>query len=62
VTPEQIKALRLKMGMTQRQFAACIGAQRNSVWRWEAGIHPASPLLDKLLRLLADEQGIKIED
>lgn len=37
MTPEEIKAIRLNLGLTQEQFAHKIGATVASVNRWENG-------------------------
>lgn len=42
------------MGLTQRELAARLGVVRNTVWRWEAGIHPIEPLSQRLIRILAE--------
>ena len=35
--PEEIKQIRLQMGMTQNIFAACIGVTKKAVEAWERG-------------------------
>ena len=42
------------MGLTQRELAARLGVVRNTVWRWEAGIHPVEPISGRLIRILAE--------
>lgn len=42
------------MGLTQRELAARLGVVRNTVWRWEAGIHPVELISDRLIRILAE--------
>jgi len=38
LTPEQIKELRLEMGMTLKQFAKKTGVKsKYTVWKWEHG-------------------------
>ena len=36
-TPEEIKAIRLKLSMTQNMFASCIGVTKKAVEAWEGG-------------------------
>lgn len=52
MTAKQLTALRATLGLTQPQLAARLGVQPNTVYRWEAGIHPISPLVAKFLRTL----------
>jgi len=48
-TPQTIKRLRTRMGLTQEQFAAAVGVTFASVNRWEAG--KARPSRLALMRL-----------
>jgi len=52
MTPETIKKLRTERGWSQQQMAVCLGLNRSSVSRLEAGQEPSGPTL-KLLELLA---------
>ena len=39
--PDEVKAIRLKCGMTQSTFAACVGVTKKAVEAWEGGrSHP----------------------
>ena len=49
---EQIKQLRIRLGLTQEQFAYKIGVSWATVCRWEHGRKP-SPLALKALQKLA---------
>lgn len=50
--PRQIKKLRLKLGLTQEQFASRLGVTFVTVNRWEAGkVAPSSLALRQLKRL-----------
>ena len=40
-TPALIKHLRGKR--TQEEFAQLLGAPKNTVWRWESGLHDSCP-------------------
>ena len=44
ITPERIRQLRQRLGMTQEQFAAKIGVTFSTVNRWERGKAAPSPL------------------
>jgi DNA-binding transcriptional regulator YiaG len=57
MTPREIKKLRKDLGITQQQLADQIGAARESVARWEAGIHPPRGANLKQLRELAAKKG-----
>ena len=50
--PEEIKAVREKLNLTQEQFAAKIGATVTSVNRWENGKAEPSPLAIKAIKEL----------
>ncbi len=53
MTPKEIRELRLKMGLTQAQFAYKIGVQVGTVARWEAGNFTPTPLAQRQLDKLA---------
>jgi DNA-binding transcriptional regulator YiaG len=38
--PDQLKAIRARLGFTQAQLAAKLGVERNTVNRWEMGLLP----------------------
>ena len=40
MTPDQLKALRARLGLTQAELAEQIGVERNTVNRWEMGLLP----------------------
>lgn len=50
---EEIKLLRLKLGMSQQEFAVKLGATIPCIYRWESGL-PPSKMAMKLLHLLKD--------
>jgi DNA-binding transcriptional regulator YiaG len=39
MSPEQIRAIRKSLKLTQQQVADRIGAQRHTVARWETGVN-----------------------
>jgi len=56
--PEQIRDLRLRLGLTQEQFAAKVGVTCSTVNRWENGKSKPSPMAMKLMEGLgADWAG-----
>ena len=52
MTSEQIKRLRKKLGLTQRQLAEELGVPTNTVARWEQGERTPSPPTLKALKFL----------
>ncbi len=59
LSPEEIKALRLRAKLSQPVFAEYINASPSTVKKWETGEkHPTGPAL-KLLNLIA-EKGLGI--
>lgn len=40
LTPDDLKALRAARGLSQRALADLIGVSRNTINRWEMGLHP----------------------
>lgn len=56
MTPNQLKTLRKRLGMTQAQLAEAIGVQENSVYRWEAGIHPIMPHTEQVIRMVQKDK------
>lgn len=50
--PEEIRALRERLGLTQAQFEALLGVGRNTVVRWENGHVYPNAATNALLRLL----------
>lgn len=54
MSPEQIKALRLRLGLSVERFAELIGSTRATVHNWEQGrVTPPGPAV-RLLELLRD--------
>ena len=52
MTPADLKRLRARLGWSQQRLAEHLGVARNSVNRWEMGLHPIPPMAAKLLRTL----------
>ncbi|MFL5540818.1 MAG: type II toxin-antitoxin system MqsA family antitoxin [Longimicrobiaceae bacterium] len=52
LTPEQVRAVRRRYGLTQPEFERLLGVGANTVVRWERGTIPQGSAADSLLRLL----------
>jgi putative zinc finger/helix-turn-helix YgiT family protein len=52
LAPEQVKALRTRLGLTQPEFEQLLGVGKNTCVRWERGTIPQSAATDSLLRLI----------
>ena len=59
MTPDQVKRLRRKLGLTGSKFAALLGVHPVTLRRWEAGLRPVSPMAEKLMRLLAQRTNLQ---
>jgi len=53
MTPTELKTLRARLGLSQRELARELGVATMTVARWEQGVHPISPRTRKTLSLLA---------
>ncbi len=51
-TPEQVRALRHKLGLTQAVFAALIGYSKNHIAQVERGERPIHPRMARILDAL----------
>jgi DNA-binding transcriptional regulator YiaG len=60
MTPEEIKDLRKKAGLTQEEFAEEIGVSTMSVNCWEKGKRQPSPLALQKLRLFSWETKVRM--
>jgi DNA-binding transcriptional regulator YiaG len=57
VTPSDVRALRTRLGLTQKGLAAELGVAPMTVARWEQGVNPVSSLARTSLTLLARLHG-----
>ncbi len=55
LTPEAIRALRVRLGLTQPQFAALISCDAITVSRWETGRRRPQGLYARELRRLMEQ-------
>ncbi|MCS6290397.1 MAG: helix-turn-helix transcriptional regulator [Nitrospira sp.] len=49
MTPTDLKTLRSALGLSQQALADRLGVTRNTVTRWEMGLHPIPPLAANFL-------------
>lgn len=54
MTPKQVKQLRRKLRLSQAKLAALLGCRSNTVYRWEAGLHPPSEPHARLMQIALD--------
>src|SRR5207247_10117691 len=54
LTPAEIQARRLQLGLDQVEFAKRIGVEEETIGRWETGAMIQSRAMDNLLRLFFD--------
>ena len=52
MTPEQIKSLRVKLGLTQLEYGKRVGDLPLSVYRWEKGLNAPNKVILKKLAVL----------
>ncbi len=55
VTPDAVRKLRQRLGLSQSKFAALLGVHKVSVAKWEVGLLGMSATTDCLLRVLAQQ-------
>ena len=53
MTERDVKRVRAKLRLTQDELASLVGVTRNTVARWEMGMHPVSLPIERLIRTLA---------
>jgi len=57
MTPQDVLALRRRLGWTQQQLAVALGVAVTTVARWEQGQRAVTPLAATSLGLLAKAHG-----
>jgi transcriptional regulator with XRE-family HTH domain len=55
MTPEELKALRASLGLTQDELAEKVGVARNTINRWEMGIRSIPEPVARLMNYLTKE-------
>lgn len=55
MTPEEVKNLRTRLGVTQRQLAEMIGATQVTIARYETGVSKPTGAYLMLLKQLAEK-------
>lgn len=57
MTPEQIRLIRVSLGLTQAEAAALVGVHRMTWAHWEQGVNqPGGPTV-RLLRMIQERAG-----
>jgi DNA-binding transcriptional regulator YiaG len=57
MTPTQLKHIRKRLGLTQTGLGDLLGVDRNTITRWEMGLHPIPQTASKLLVLILASQA-----
>jgi DNA-binding transcriptional regulator YiaG len=57
MTPVHVKALRRRLGWTQRELAAALQVTTTTVARWEQGARAVTPMAAAYLTHLAKQHG-----
>jgi putative zinc finger/helix-turn-helix YgiT family protein len=58
LAPEEIKAIRAKVKLSQRKLEEVMGLGTNTLNRWERGAMPPSRLVDNMLRLVDRDPAV----
>ena len=56
-TPEQIKALREHMGLTQKALGEELGMRQQTISEWETGMYRPRRSTSRYLKLVAERAG-----
>ena len=59
MTPDEVKTLRIDLGLTQEQLARVAGTTSTSISRWERGYRTPSPLAVQALEAARAKVGPK---
>ncbi len=59
MTPDELKRLRKRLGMTQAQLAEALGVRLETVGRWEVGMRRISEPAARLVQRLVAERRAK---
>jgi repressor LexA len=55
MTPEELKRIREKLGLTQEALAEALGVHRVTLAKWEAGTHNVPEPVARLVERLRDD-------
>ena len=58
--PVELKDLRTRLGLTQEELGAEVGARSNTVSRWERGATPIPVSKEKLIRVLGQRSAPRL--
>ena len=58
IEKSEVRAARLKAGMTQKQFAVVLGASLDTLRKWEQGARAPSGAAARLIRIIAYRPSI----
>jgi DNA-binding transcriptional regulator YiaG len=62
ITPDEVRAIRTRLGMTQVEFAAAMGVSRQAtVAEWESGHRTPSGSAVRLMELLVERAALRGE-
>jgi DNA-binding transcriptional regulator YiaG len=53
VTPDTVRKLRKRLGLTQSSFAALLGVHKITIAKWEAGTKGMSATTERLMQVIA---------
>lgn len=56
MTPDDLRARRLALSLSQKQLAEAIGVSKSTVAHWEQGVQAVPPYLDLALQTLERER------
>jgi len=59
MTPDELKAIRARLGLTQAQLAEQLGVERNTVNRWEMGLLPIQKITELAVKYLVSKKRKK---
>jgi transcriptional regulator with XRE-family HTH domain len=62
MTPNELRKIRQRLRWTQEKLANAVGVARNSVARWERGEMAISEPAARLIRMIAAQNKLKLEE